>query len=200
MSRATSKLVVASDIISRLRDLKTALKASQAELARRAGVGPQAFSAWMTGKSPPPRIRLSTWAEREGWPLEIFLEGGPMPSTVLRPAPKGTVRTDRVIREKGAPYLGDTSERQGGATGDVRVTQLAETPGPLSEVALMVAEKVGRVIEEFIRMDEAGNTRDGRAVLADALEDFARRCLERRQSVAIASVFDLASRLRRGEM
>lgn len=83
---------VASDIADRIRDLReflggnTGRPVRQEELALRAGVRTAQVSQWERGAQRPSRSRLERWAEREGWPVEIFEEGAPMPTSVL-PAP-----------------------------------------------------------------------------------------------------------------
>jgi transcriptional regulator with XRE-family HTH domain len=75
---------VAGNIAKRIRDLCEALGVDQKDLAPRAGVHPQQVSAWVTGKQRPTRTRLESWAIREGWPVAIFAEGGPMPLDVVK--------------------------------------------------------------------------------------------------------------------
>lgn len=74
---------LAGDIANRLLDLVSVTGVKHKELAKRAGVRPQQFSNWVGGDQKPPKSRLEHWAEREGWPIDIFSEGGPLPSTVL---------------------------------------------------------------------------------------------------------------------
>lgn len=77
-------LRLADDISSRIVDLRTkALGVTQAALAVRAGVGTQQVSNWETGQQRPARTRLVSWADRERWPVEIFAQGGPLPSVAL---------------------------------------------------------------------------------------------------------------------
>ena len=81
-------MTVASDIAERIRDLRETLGRGegpllQEDLARRAGVRASQVSQWERGAQRPSRSRLERWAEREGWPLEMFQEGAPMPSTLL---------------------------------------------------------------------------------------------------------------------
>ena len=83
---------VASDIAERIRNLRQHLGATpgrpilQEELARRAGVRTSQVSQWERGAQRPSRSRLERWAEREGWPVEMFREGSAMPAEIL-PAP-----------------------------------------------------------------------------------------------------------------
>jgi transcriptional regulator with XRE-family HTH domain len=80
---------LASDIAGRIRRIREALGApgeplSQSELARRAGVRASQVSQWERGAQRPSRSRLERWADREGWPIAVFQEGGPLPSPALR--------------------------------------------------------------------------------------------------------------------
>jgi hypothetical protein len=69
-----------------------------------------------------------------------------------------------------------------------RRTTAAATDWPL---------RVGKVVEEVIRLDEADGTRDGRAAIAEALEDFSRRLYAHRESPDVAKLLFLAADLRR---
>lgn len=75
--------VVAADIAERIEDLRVALGLTQRGLAKRAGVRAPQLSNWIRKVQRPPKSRLESWATREGWSIEIFAEGGPMPSTVV---------------------------------------------------------------------------------------------------------------------
>lgn len=78
-------LTVASDLAERMDDLWEVLgKPHWKSLAIRAGVHQQQLKQWRVRRQRPPWRRLESWAQREGWPAEIFAEGGPMPSTVLQ--------------------------------------------------------------------------------------------------------------------
>lgn len=82
---AAKDLDLATNISYRIADLrKNALGLTQAALAVRAGVGKQQISNWETGTQRPARTRLVSWASRERWPVEIFAEGGPLPSDALQ--------------------------------------------------------------------------------------------------------------------
>lgn len=87
---------IATDIAERIKDLRKVLqskpdkKLPQEELGMRAGVRPSQVSQWERGVQQPSRSRLERWAEREGWPVDIFAEGGPKPSEVLSPTVNGT--------------------------------------------------------------------------------------------------------------
>lgn len=94
---------VANAIAARLGDLRDVLETTQAALAIRAGVQSKQFSAWMTGRQRPPKTRLETWAKREGWPLEIFAEGGPMPSDVIGRLDDAEMTLDPHFQGEGLP-------------------------------------------------------------------------------------------------
>jgi transcriptional regulator with XRE-family HTH domain len=76
---------VAADIGQRIRKIREVLRGpdgaplSQGDLARRAGVRPSQVSLWERGVQRPSRSRLERWAEREGWPITVFQEGGAVP-------------------------------------------------------------------------------------------------------------------------
>ena len=86
---------VASNIADRVKNLREFLGGGsgrpviQEELAKRAGVRTSQISQWERGAQRPSRSRLERWAEREGWPVEMFQEGSPMPATVLAPSVSG---------------------------------------------------------------------------------------------------------------
>ena len=95
--------VTATNIAVRIRDLRKALSGglTQRQLAVRAGVGSKQVSKWEKGNQVPAQPRLSSWAEREGWPITIFAEDGPMPASVVNNAVN-----DRPgeVRERDATY------------------------------------------------------------------------------------------------
>lgn len=74
---------MASDIAVRLRELLTICGWNQMQMAGRAGVRPAQVGMWLAETQRPAKSRLAAWARREGWPVEIFAEGGPMPSTLV---------------------------------------------------------------------------------------------------------------------
>jgi len=75
---------VASDLKDRIRAIRQRLpgKPSQAELARRIGVAPQAVNQWENGRAVPPMGRLLRLADVAGVGVEVFAQGGPDPETV----------------------------------------------------------------------------------------------------------------------
>lgn len=65
----------------------------------------------------------------------------------------------------------------------------------------MLAQQVGRVIQQCIQMDEAEQTRAGRIALADALEAFAVQFQDSRLNAeAVLPIYHTVARLRRGEL
>ena len=106
---------IASDIADRIKNLRMLLGGGdgrpifQEQLARRAGVRTSQVSQWERGSQRPSRNRLERWAEREGWPIEIFREGAPMPSEILSPpAPGG----EPVLASLGVPGQAPTEPNQ----------------------------------------------------------------------------------------
>lgn len=79
---------VASDVAQRIRDLREAVGWTQAQLAQRVNRLVGAVSKWERGVKRPPRTVLERLAKQQGWPVEIFGEGGPMPSVVIRRRPE----------------------------------------------------------------------------------------------------------------
>lgn len=76
---------IAANFGKRIKDLRDALGGpgkplSQEALAGRAQVNPQQISNWEGGRQRPHQKSLTRWANREGWSVDIFAEGGPMPS------------------------------------------------------------------------------------------------------------------------
>jgi transcriptional regulator with XRE-family HTH domain len=90
--------VLATDLGSRLVDLREAMGWTQEQLADAVGRRPNAVSEWEREIRKPPESALTRLCRNYGWPEAIFEEGGPMPSTVVnRPAK---------ARETPTPYLG----------------------------------------------------------------------------------------------
>ena len=73
----------AENIAERMSDLRDATGWSQADLGERVDRVWQTVSDWERGERPPPRRVLVRLAREQGWDIEIFTEGGPMPSTVV---------------------------------------------------------------------------------------------------------------------
>ncbi len=135
--------VLASDFKDRIADLIQALgDIEPAKLAERAGVGAEQVRRWLRGDEVKPRQKsLERWAKREGWPVGIFAEGGPMPSTVVNsavnkpdekgsgasetPAGADSIRETRATLAAGTLALGATAASKfldGGALDDAERT------------------------------------------------------------------------------
>lgn len=94
----------ATEIGTRLRDLRAALGWSQADLAAKVGRQVNAVSEWETGKRTPPRSVLARLAHDLELPVSVFEDGGPMPATLVnRPA---TARSDAGGLTMGGPAEG----------------------------------------------------------------------------------------------
>ena len=91
---------LAADFPDRIRDLRETLGMTQAEMANLFGVGPGQVSSWERGVQRPHKKNLRRWAHQYNWPLEIFAEGGPMPSSAVSLAPNSTLeaKQTRVTR------------------------------------------------------------------------------------------------------
>lgn len=98
---------VARDIHARLAELRELLGESQEVFALRFARGWKQVSAWENQRQAPPPSVLAWAASRNGWPVEIFAKGGPMPKAVIN-APKRPVEP-RSVRET---VLVPTSGRQ----------------------------------------------------------------------------------------
>lgn len=75
--------VLASDIATRIQDLRGLFGWTQTQLGDEVGRDYQQVSGWETGASKPPRGVLARLARRRGWPISIFSKDGPLPSGVL---------------------------------------------------------------------------------------------------------------------
>jgi len=71
--------VLASDFAARVRELRKVLGLTQATMASLLNVNPGQVSTWERGQQQPPQKNIQRWTEDQGWPLEIFQEGGGMP-------------------------------------------------------------------------------------------------------------------------
>ena len=76
--------VLAKNIGERLHDLRGLLKLTQAAFGDLAGVTNQQVSEWERGNAKPSRSRVQRLTQVHGWPIDMFAEGGPMPSEVLK--------------------------------------------------------------------------------------------------------------------
>ena len=102
---------VASNIADRVKNLREFLGGGsgrpviQEELAKRAGVRTSQISQWERGAQRPSRNRLERWAEREGWPIEMFQEGAPMPAIVLARSVSGETPFPAGLAGAGSPAM-----------------------------------------------------------------------------------------------
>lgn len=104
---------VARDIGKRIEELQGVLGVSQEVLAKRAGVWPPQVSNWVQGKQKPTKRRLTDWAQREGWPLEIFAEGGKRPAALVNsPVNESADQPRGLVREKGGVGYGGAGPGQ----------------------------------------------------------------------------------------
>lgn len=141
-------LRAAKGIASRIVNLRDTLGLNQRELARRAGVRHKQITAWIQGRQTPTETRLESWAEREGWPVEIFAEDGPMPSEVIG---------DRRLRS------GDSPVTHG--------EQMLEPPDRRG--ITMIAQQVARCIQQTLDSNELPYSQAARESVAHALYAFA---------------------------
>jgi len=74
---------VASDIAGRMRELRTLLGVTQGEFADLFARGRKQASEWERGGQAPPATVLARTAAAQGWPLEIFTEGGRRPAALV---------------------------------------------------------------------------------------------------------------------
>jgi transcriptional regulator with XRE-family HTH domain len=107
---------LATDIAERIYQLReVVLGWTQQEFGTEAGVAWGQVSAWENGHARPPRGRLERLTAKFGWPLEIFREGGPLPSEVIlakvpQPAAKVTATATRGRQiSAGEPLLDGTA-------------------------------------------------------------------------------------------
>ncbi len=76
--------VVASDIAGRILELRTVTGLTQDGLGELAGVNGRQVYAWEKGHAIPPRTKLERLARQQGWPVEMFVDGGPRPRTCVK--------------------------------------------------------------------------------------------------------------------
>lgn len=75
---------VASDIAERMKELREAAGWTQVDLAAVTGRRVAPISNWERAVSTPPRGVLERLAKGFGWPVEMFAERGPRPSSIIR--------------------------------------------------------------------------------------------------------------------
>jgi transcriptional regulator with XRE-family HTH domain len=86
-------LRVASDVGRRLAELRELLGETQRDFAARFGRGWKQVSMWERGHQRPRPSVLVLAAQKNGWPLGIFEEGGPRPAEIGVKALKSPVET-----------------------------------------------------------------------------------------------------------
>ena len=95
---------LAADFPDRIRSLRDVLGMTQAELANLFGVSSGQISSWERGLQKPHKKNLRRVAQEQGWPFEIFTEGGPMPPDAVSLAPNSTsgakqARVARILKK-----------------------------------------------------------------------------------------------------
>ena len=75
---------VATDIAGRILELRAVTGLTQDGLGELAGVNGRQVYAWEKGHAIPPRTKLERLARHQGWPVDMFAEGGPRPRTCVK--------------------------------------------------------------------------------------------------------------------
>ena len=100
--KSVATWVIASDFAGRIANLIQALgDIEPTDLAERASVGAEQVRRWLRNEAKPRHKALERWAKREGWRVDIFAEGGPMPASVVNSAVNNRPGE---VRERGATY------------------------------------------------------------------------------------------------
>lgn len=76
---------IASDIGARIRELRGRLGLSQGDFAALFSRSYKQVSSWENGHQRPPAAVLVRTATTQGWPIEIFREGGKRPAALVDP-------------------------------------------------------------------------------------------------------------------
>lgn len=86
--------------------------------------------------------------------------------------------------------------------GDAPVTTVRQSSPPTRGGGrdIVIARRVGNVIEAVIQKDEAEGTTEGREAIASALMDFGRRLRALRGSPDVADIYELAEDIREGRL
>ena len=107
---------LAINISERIKDLREVLGMTQAELANLFGVSAGQVSSWERAKQKPYLKNLRRVAAQHDWPLEIFMEDGPMPMSAVSLTSTSTleakqVKVARILRtiSKASRALSDAS-------------------------------------------------------------------------------------------
>src|SRR5574338_77966 len=74
----------AADLGERLREVRVGLGLTQAAFGELLGVTDQTVSDWEGGRSRPTKTKLERLARKVGFPVSVFMEGGPRPATLPR--------------------------------------------------------------------------------------------------------------------
>ena len=93
---------IAGNFPVRIKNLRDALGGvTQSELGDMLGVNGSQVSSWERGLQRPHKKSLRRWAEEHGWPVRIFMEGGPMPLDVVGLTANGTLEIEaaQVLRK-----------------------------------------------------------------------------------------------------
>jgi len=96
-----------SEFAERIAELREALGEGDAEMAERFGRAPKQIGVWRNGGQAPHDRTLRRVAERNGWPVAMFYDGGPRPATVVnQPVNAPTAGRSWKVAEPGqsAPY------------------------------------------------------------------------------------------------
>lgn len=99
---------VPADIAARVADFKRASGLTHEEIGRWAGRRVNAVSEWSLGKTKPPRSALERLAQNAQLPIQVFEDGGPMPSEEM--ARIGWKRPIRVSESLSFSYSSDKIE------------------------------------------------------------------------------------------
>lgn len=139
----------APDIGRRIAALRQLLGETQEVFGERWAVGPDQVSEWELGKSKPPRSRVELAAKTNGWPLEVFQEGGPDPVVVM-----GSPLADR--------------DAQGSTVGEGWADYRASAP--LTEQGERIARAIAAIELGLAELRAATESQRDRATAGDAGE------------------------------
>lgn len=151
---------VAGDIGGRLAELRQLLGETQREFAARFGRQQNQVGYWERGEYVPPRSVLERGADRHGWPIVIFTEGGPRPGDVLA----ARLESGSRVAETGAPYMALQAAVNAAVTDVVRWTAEGLT---IEQAATRAIQLITRVADAA--RAEMGTTAGGTADLVEKL-------------------------------
>jgi transcriptional regulator with XRE-family HTH domain len=135
-------LRVASDVGRRLAELRELLGETQRDFAARFGRGWKQVSMWERGHQRPRPSVLVLAAQKNGWPLGIFEEGGPRPAEIGVKALKSPVETR--TGDRTAPRSPSDPERA------VRRSVLAlQEQATLARLRVLELHKAGEITPEL---------------------------------------------------